>query len=324
MPFSSNLLKFLVLCLVWGLTWIATKIGIGVVPPLLFASTRFTAAGLLVSLWMWREIRLSNWRKNDVIRLFAASLLMITLSYGPLFWGMRYVSSGTAAILEMSLTPLALLGFGIALGQERWSWVNALAMALGITGLCVLFAPSIKLEAGSGVWSMAGLVAVAWAAIAYAWGSVLARPLIERHGSGVLSGATMLIGGVILLLGSLAGEPNATQFLATFWSWPAIAGWLFLLVFGSLVGYSLYMQLLRDLGPIKAGNFAFVSPIIAVLVGVIAAGETLSLLSVAGMAVMLLGAGVCLYAEALKNLFGRTTPRRPGWYPKTCSSVLTR
>jgi drug/metabolite transporter (DMT)-like permease len=248
MPLTANLLKFLVLCFVWGFTWIATKVGIGTVPPLLFAATRFIAAGVLVSLWMWREIDFS-WQKNDVIRLFAASLLMVTLSYGPLFWGMRYVSSGTAGVLEMSLTPIALLGFGIALGQERWSWVSAIAIALGIAGLCILFSPSIKGEEGSSVWSILGFVAIAWAAVSYAWGSVLARPLIERYGSGMLSGATMLIGGAALLLGSLGWEPNSTQSLEAFWGWPAALGWLFLLLFGSLVGYSLYMQLLRDLGP---------------------------------------------------------------------------
>jgi drug/metabolite transporter (DMT)-like permease len=83
-------------------------------------------------------------------------------------------------------------------------------------------------------------------------------------------------------------------------------GWLFLLLFGSLVGYSLYMQLLRDLGPAKAGSFAFVSPIIAVLVGVIVAGETVSALSVAGMAVMLVAAGACLYGDELEARFACT------------------
>jgi drug/metabolite transporter (DMT)-like permease len=305
MPLSANLLKFLVLCLVWGLTWIATKVGIGAVPPLLFAATRFIAAGMLVSLWVWRGIHFSEWQRKDVVRLFAASLLMVTLTYGPLFWGMRYVSSGTAGVLEMSLTPIALLGFGIALGQERWSWVNAIAIALGIAGLCMLFAPSIKAEEGSSVWSILGFMAIAWAAVSYACGSVLARPLIERYGSGTLSGATMLIGGSALLLGSLGWEPNSTQSLEAFWGWPAALGWLFLLLFGSLVGYSLYMQLLRDLGPAKAGSFAFVSPIIAVLVGVIAAGETVSILSIAGMAVMLVAAGECLYGDELEASFAR-------------------
>jgi drug/metabolite transporter (DMT)-like permease len=233
---------------------------------------------------------------------------------------MRYLSSGTAGVLEMSLTPLALLGFGIALGQERWSWVNAIAIAFGIAGLFILFAPSIKADEGSGAWSIIGFVAVAWAAVSYAWGSVLARPLIEGYGSGMLSGSTMLIGGTALLLGSLGWEPNSTQSLQTFWGWPATFGWLFLLLFGSLVGYSLYMQLLRDLGPARAGSFAFVSPIIAVLVGVIAAGETVSALSVAGMAVMLVAAGACLYGDELKALFARIACNGVGTAPKTRSS----
>jgi drug/metabolite transporter (DMT)-like permease len=207
MPLSANLLTFLVLCLVWGLTWIATNVGIGTVPPLLFAATRFIAAGVLVSLWMGREIHVSEWQNKDVMRLFPASLLMVTLTYGPLFWGMRYVSSGTAGVLEMSLTPIALLGFGIALRQESWSWVNAIAIALGIVGLCILFAPSIKADEGpSVVWSVGGFVAIAWAAISYAWGSVLARPLVERYGSGLLSGATMLIGGAACSWAPSAGS----------------------------------------------------------------------------------------------------------------------
>jgi drug/metabolite transporter (DMT)-like permease len=322
MPLSMNLLKFLVLCIVWGLTWIATKVGIGAVPPLLFAATRFMAAGVLVSLWMWREIHLSDWQKNDLVRLFAASVLIVTLTYGPLYWGMRYVSSGTAGVLEMSLTPIALLGFGVALGQERWSWVNAVAMALGVAGICLLFEPSIKADQESVVWSVVGFVAIAWAAVSYAWGSVLARPLIERYGAGTLSGATMVIGGGALLAGSLGWEPNSTQSLKAFWGWPAALGWLFLLVFGSLIGYSLFMQLLRDLGPAKAGSFAFVSPIIAVLVGVIAAGETVSPLSIAGMAVMLVAAGACLYSDELEALFARIAGSGTGVVQKLVRPAL--
>jgi drug/metabolite transporter (DMT)-like permease len=290
------------------------------VPPLLFAATRFFAAGALVALWTWREVHFSDWRRKDVIRLFAASLLIVTLTYGPLYWGMRYISSGMAGVLEMSLTPIALLGFGVALGQERWSWINAVAIALGVVGLCILFAPSINADGGSTVWSVVGFVAIAWAAVSYAWGSVLARPLIERYGSGPLSGATMVIGGAALLAGSLGWEPSATQSLGAFWGWPATLGWLFLLIFGSLVGYSLYMQLLRDLGPAKAGSFAFVSPIIAVLVGIIAAGETVSALSIAGMAVMLLAAGACLYSDELEALFARIALNGTGIGQKTCSS----
>jgi drug/metabolite transporter (DMT)-like permease len=165
--------------------------------------------------------------------------------------------------------------------------------------------------------SIVGFFAVAWAAVSYAWGSVLARPVIERCGSGMLSGATMLIGGAALLLGSLGWEPHSTQSLEAFWGWPATLDWLFLLLFGSLIGYSLYMQLLRDLGPAKAGSFAFVSPIIAVLVGVIAVGETVYALSVAGMVVMLIAAGTSLYGNDLETLFARIARNGPGVVQKT-------
>jgi drug/metabolite transporter (DMT)-like permease len=227
-----------------------------------------------------------------------------------------------AGVLEMSLTPIALLGFGIALGQERWSWINAFAMALGVAGLCILFAPSTKAEGGSGVWSILGLVAVAWTAVSYAWGSVLARPLIERYGSGMLSGATMLIGGAALLVGSLGWEPNSTQSVATFWDWPVTFGRLFLLLFGSLVGYSLYMQLLRDLGPARAGSFAFVSPIIAVMAGFIAVGEIVSALSIVGTAVMLVAAGVCLYRDELEVQLATIACNGTGIVRKTARPAL--
>jgi drug/metabolite transporter (DMT)-like permease len=121
----------------------------------------------------------------------------------------------------------------------------------------------------------------------------------------------MLIGGAVLLLGSLAWEGNSTQSLEAFWGWPATLGWLFLLLFGSLIGYNLYMQLLRDLGPAKAGSFAFVSPIIAVLVGVIVAGETVHALSVAGMSVTLVAAGASLYGDEVEAFFGRIARNRP-------------
>lgn len=301
MSLSANVVKFLVLCLIWGLNWIAVKVGIDTVPPLLFAATRFVVAGLLLSLWACRSARLADWRKAEVGRLFAASLLFVTLCHGPLFWGMQYVTSGTAAVVEMSLTPIALLGFGIALGQERWNWANALAIGLGVVGLGVLFAPVIGADV-SGLQPVVGLVAVAWAALSYSCGSVLARPLVMRRGSAMLSGTTMLIGGLALLAPAFVLEPEAARSLTIFWGWPALAGWLFLVVFGSVVGFNLYMQLLRDIGPAKAGSFAFVSPAIAVLVGMGAAGESASLQDVAGMAMMLLAAGACLYSDLLERI----------------------
>nr|WP_250812606.1 EamA family transporter [Neorhizobium tomejilense] len=313
MSSARNLTKFLVLCLVWGLTWIAVKVGVNTMPPMLFAATRFIAAGFVLLGWGAARGTIVLPQGGNMLRLLVASLLMITLCYGPLFWGMKFVPSGTAAVLEMSLTPLALLAFGIAMGEERWSLVRFCAMGLGVFGLAVLFAPEI-MASNTSSSTMLGLVAVAWAAISSAAGSVLARPLVSEFGSSFLSGSTTLIGGIALLAASLSIEPHATGSLSSMWGWQVITGWLFLVIFGSLIGYSIYMQLLRDIGPARAGSFAFVSPAIAVSVGALLAGETITVLGVAGMVLMLLAAGGCLFADQLTNLL--SAPQKA----KACSA----
>ncbi|OWV66415.1 multidrug transporter [Rhizobium sp. R339] len=302
MSSTRNLLKFVVLCFVWGLTWIAVKIGVETVPPMMFAATRFMVAGAVFIALAWARGQRKAFSQEDKTRLLIVSLLMIALSYGPLFWGMQFVPSGTAAVLEMSLTPLALLAFGIVLGEEQWNGLRAFAMLLGVGGLGLLFAPSIDLTGLEKGLPMIGLIAIAWAAISSAWGSVLAKPLISNYGSARLSGLTTLIGGSVLLIASLAIEPRSAESLITPWEWQAVAGWLFLVIFGSLLGYSIYMQLLRDIGPARAGSFAFVSPAIAVSVGVVFANEPAEPQRFIGMALMIIAAAICLSADRLPRL----------------------
>lgn len=299
---ARNSLKFAVLCFVWGLTWIAVKIGIESVPPMMFAATRFMVAGAVFIALARAKGQRTDLGKADKTRVVIVSLLMITLCYGPLFWGMQFVPSGTAAVLEMSLTPLALLAFGVALGEDHWNGLRAFAMLLGAVGLGLLFEPSVDLTGLGKGWPMMGLAAIAWAAISSAWGSVLAKPLISTYGSARLSGLTTLIGGTVLLIASLAIEPHSAESLVTPWEWQAIAGWVFLVIFGSLLGYSIYMQLLRDIGPARAGSFAFVSPAIAASVGVVFASESADLQRFSGMALMVLAAAICLSTDRLPRL----------------------
>jgi len=314
MTVSRHHLKFVVLCLVWGLTWIAVKTGVEAVPPSLFAATRFIAAGLVMLAWAGRGKSLESFSPDNLIRLLIVSLLMIALCYGPLFWGMKFVSSGTSAVVEMSLTPLALLAFGVLAGEERWNAVGAGAMMLGIAGLCILFMPALR-QAGSEGQSMLGLLAIAWAAISSAWGSVMARPLVSLYGSAFLSGATMLIGGCILLVWSLVSEPDALLAMTGLGAWhpgsSVIGAWLFLVIFGSLLGYRYYVQLLRDIGPAKAGSFAFVSPAIAVVVGAFLAGESVSLRSLLGMSLMLIAAATSLFADTITSDLRKTSRTPP-------------
>jgi len=165
---SSNLPSFAILCLIWGSTWIAIKVGVAAVPPLFFAGSRFTVAGallLLLAVLRRETIHLEN---RDVPRLLVSSLLMISLCYGPLFWGMQYVNSGTAAVLELSLTPVALMTFAILFRQEPWTPQTGWAVAVGVLGLVVLYGPDAlavsEREAENPGLTLLGMVAISVAA----------------------------------------------------------------------------------------------------------------------------------------------------------------
>lgn len=139
---SRPTLLFVVMCVIWGTTWIAIRAGIAAVPPLLFAGTRFTAAGAILLTLAGFSGRFTRPSLRDWSRFGIASVLMITVCYGLLFWGMTLVNSGTAAVLEMSCTPLALIGFALAFREERFSWRRFNAICVGAAGPSILFGPA--------------------------------------------------------------------------------------------------------------------------------------------------------------------------------------
>jgi drug/metabolite transporter (DMT)-like permease len=292
---DTNKVRFLMLCLIWGSTWIGMKAGIEVVPPLVFAGTRFTAAGGLLLIYALAKGEGALVRSKDFIRLFAVSIFMITLCYGPLFWGMQYIDTGTAAVLEMSLTPIALLCFALLLREEALSVRRIIALGLGVAGLVVLFWPSTTVAALPGPEAFPGAnllggIAVASAAFTYGYGSVLARPLLRAYPALLIAGITTFVGGLSLVVMALIFETGALAALSGDWGSVAWMSWLFLVVFGSLIGYTTYMRLLRDLGASRAGSYAFVSPVIAVALGAILFAEEVTLLDIIGIMVMLSGA----------------------------------
>lgn len=302
MRFFDNrpMVAFMVLCLIWGTTWLAVKVAIAEVPPLLLGGTRFTVAGFLMTVMSWPKGQGFPIKRADLGRLFASALLMISLCYGPLFWGMQYIESGVAAVIEEALTPVALLICAVILREEVLTIRKVAALSLGLVGIGVMFLPDLLRTTAPGSdddLRFVGGLAVAASAFTYALGSVLARPLLRAYPATLLAGFTTLLGGGVLLAGAFLFEPEALGALDFQWGWQAWAGWLYLTVFGSLVAYVLYMQLLRDLGPSKSSNYAFVAPAIALLVGAVALGESVSWVSSIGMGVMLVAAFLSLHGS---------------------------
>jgi drug/metabolite transporter (DMT)-like permease len=282
---------FAVMCVIWGFTWIAIKTGVAQVPPFFFAGARLLAAGgLLLVLSRARGKRLS-WVGRHA-RVIWAAFLVNTVTYGLVFWGMQYVPSGLSAVVNLALIPLGLFSIGLLAREETFSYRKLVAILLGVTGLTTLFIPKLTLEQEAP--ALLGMVALVAGTLAYCWGSVLSRPLLRELDAMSLSGSLMLIGGLGLVLMSGFFEPMGRDVFAHFFTWPVLASWAFLVFGGSVVAFTIYLSLLRDWGPSRAGLYAFVSPIVAVALGVALFGEPFGAYELTGSAVMLFAAGLAM------------------------------
>ncbi len=284
---------FGILCLVWGTTWLALKVGATAVPPALFSGTRWTFAGLLLIAWRAARGQPVRVGLRMAGRLTVVAVLMVSLNAVIMLYGLRQIGSGLAAVISSALTPISLLGFSVALGQERFSRRQARAIALGVVGIFLLFGPA-AVAGRLTTAELLGASGVVVGCLCYTAGSVLARPLMRTLAPAQVAAATNLIGGAVMLLGSLLFEPGAVAALGGNWGISAWAAWLFLLLPGSLGATIIYLLLVRDWGASRTGTYAFISPVIAVLLGILVFGERVRPADAAGMALMIAAAGLVL------------------------------
>src|SRR5436305_8804334 len=143
-------LLFLMMSLIWGATWIATKAGIAAVPPFFFGAARYVPVSAVLA-FVVRDLRAVF--RGRALRLIVTGMLVVVGTYAFIYWGMQYVASGVSGVVNMSMNPVSLFGLAILLGQERPTWRHALALLFGIGGLVLLF---------SGKATMAGGAMVLW------------------------------------------------------------------------------------------------------------------------------------------------------------------
>jgi len=292
-PAMRRQAMFAFLCVVWGTTWLGMKVGIAVVPPGVFAGMRWTCAGLALLAWRLSQGHRPYLPRRLILRMVLVSLLLISVSQVLQLYGLRHITAGLAAVISSALTPIALLGFSAALGQERFTLRQAAAIAVGVVGIVVLFGP----KAFTGelrVAEVAGAALVVVATLLYSFGSVQVRPMMRSVPPADMAWMTNLIGGGLLLVGALLFEPGALAAMRFDWGMPAWVAWLYLLIPGSLLSTVMYFLLVRDWGASRVGTYAFVSPVIAVVVGATLFGEHVELADVVGMGLMLAAAGIVL------------------------------
>jgi drug/metabolite transporter (DMT)-like permease len=298
---ASQRAMFVFICFVWGTTWLAMKVGISTVSPGIFAGLRWTIAGSMILLYRASRGQRVMPPPRLVPRLLLVSVVLITLNQVIQLYGLKYITAGLGAVISSALTPLALLVFSVAAGQERFSPRQLGAIGVGIVGILMLFGPAAV--AGTlDSWQVIGAALVTIGVLCYTAGSVMTRPMMRTLEPVQLAGLTDLIGGVVLLVSSLAIEPGAWRSMHLAWGWPAFLSWLYLLVPGALMSTTMYFLLVRDWGASRPGTYAFISPVIAVAFGCSLFGEKLDWGEGIGMTLMLGAAGLALRPAATRQV----------------------
>ncbi|HEX6208028.1 MAG TPA: EamA family transporter [Actinomycetota bacterium] len=249
--------------IVWGSTYLAIAVVVETFPPFLSAAIRFLVAGALLYAWAIRRgdrvgdrPTLRHWRTAAIV---GGALLLG--GNGMVVWAEQTVPSGIAALLVGTVPLWMVVVSGLVL-RERTSWREVLGIVIGFGGVALLVGPI----GGGGTFDPWGVAAVVFASISWASGSLYARraPLPERPLVG--TAMEMLAGGVVLtVVAAITGEFGRVD-----WGAISLASWIgvaYLVVFGSLVGFAAYAWLLRVAKTSLVATYAYVNPVIAVLLG---------------------------------------------------------
>jgi drug/metabolite transporter (DMT)-like permease len=290
-------LAFAIIYFVWGSTFLAIRVGVREVPPLLLAALRFLISGLVLYGWTMMRGERSPERRQWM-SAFLLALLIFVFDYGLLFWAEQRVPSGLAAVMMATIPVFMALSEIVILRTQRLTLRLALALLIGIAGVGVLVSRSLNLS-GTPIDRTAAL-ALIFGAISWAVASALTRKLPLPSSKVVSSAAQMLAGGVLLTIASaIFGEfPNFHPATVSLSVWLSL---LYLIVAGSIAGFTAYVWLLHHESPTRVGTYAYVNPVVAVILGYFLAGEEIGLRTVLGTTFVLVSVIVITTTRVTKT-----------------------
>jgi drug/metabolite transporter (DMT)-like permease len=282
-PSWKILLAFAMIYFVWGSTFLAIRIGVHQVPPFLFAALRFFTAGLVMYAWL----RLKGTPAPSLREWVSASglgALIFVLDYGCLFWAEQRIPSGVAAVV-MATTAVFIALLEIAfLRTQKLTLRLGLALVIGMGGVAVLMNRSFSL--GEAPIDRAGALAMLVASATWSIATILTRRVPLPASKAMSAAAQMLTGGVMLFaLAAVSNEFTGFRMQAVSRSvWVAL---VYLIIAGSIVGFTAYVWLLHYESPTKVGTYAYVNPVVAVGLGYFFGGEPVGLRTVLGTLLVL-------------------------------------
>jgi drug/metabolite transporter (DMT)-like permease len=285
---------WLVLCLIWGSTWLFIKIGLEDLPPITFAAIRFVIAAAILSLLIAiRRLSIPRTR-HDLILIALTGILSFSLNYGLVFWGEQYISSGLAALLQSTLPAFGLLLAHYYLPGEPLTVPRIAGVILGVFGVGVIFSNQLRVSGSKALWGSAALVLSAFCA---ANANVLVKAYCKHIDPVVLAAGQMMSGLVPLFLIGIPLEGNPFKF---HWTWPAVICLLYLAVVGTVIAFSLYYWLIKNMKVTDTMMIALVTPVVAVILGMVALKETLEWRTLAGGLLIISGLALIVFRRPRK------------------------
>ena len=299
-PSRRAYLAFITTCIVWGTTYLAIRIALETIPPMLMAAARWIIAGsLLIATLAARGEKLPAPREWPALTLLG--ILLLGFGNGAVVWAELTVPSGLTAVL-VATVPFWMVGIdGVARrgpDADRLTVPRAIGLVLGFAGIVMLVWPELRGSIGAARGFLVGVICTQIACIGWGLGSSYAkhRGRTRAVGENVLVTAAfeMLFGGIVLLIaGTLLGEWSRIAFNAR-----TSLALMHLIAFGSIVGFTAYAYALKHMPVSIVSTYAYVNPVIAMVLGVLVLGEPFTYRTVVAAGVILIGVALVSRARS--------------------------
>lgn len=282
-PLVLIVLAFAAVYIIWGSTYFFIERAVRYFPPMVIGAIRFLTASVIMMLWV-KLRREKLWNKKAILYSAISGVFMLFVGNGAVIWAEQYLQSSFVAIFLAS-SPIWFL----VLDKPQWqvnfsSKLTLLGVFAGLVGVVLLFYE--KIEGGNLGLSLIPLLVITLGNIGWTFGSLVSKYRVKNIAPSVNSAWQMLTAGVVF---ALIGVGDGS-FMKTNWPNIPTEGWfslIYLIVFGSIIGFSAYVYLLEHRNPTQVSSYAYVNPLVAVILGVFFNGEKISWLQYAGLAVIL-------------------------------------
>src|SRR5216117_1949223 len=292
------IIAFAALYLVWGSTYLGIRFAIESIPPFLMAGMRFLLAGVIMYVIAWAQgIYKSSWANWRTSLIIGACLLLA--GNGGVTISELYIDTGLAALI-VAIVPIYIVLLGWATGMApRPTPIMWMGLAGGFVGVGILFGPGLRLHSSGGRNPAIGISILLVTSFIWSAGSLYSRATKHAASPFLTAAQQMICGGILLLLaGIVTGElprfhPKSVSMLS-------LGSFVYLVIIGAVVGYTAYIWLLRHCDPAKVATYAYVNPIVAVLLGAAFAGETLSMRTLVAASLIIGSVAMVITAQLLR------------------------